>query len=204
MNKKSAFNLPNCISVFRLLLVPVFVFFFFLDAKWGQLAAGIVFVVAAVSDSVDGYIARKYDLITNLGHVLDPLADKCMQCTAAVCLGIAEIVPYWVAAFLIVKELLLLLGGAVLFRRYTDCIPSNAFGKGASFLFFMLIAFYVLFPDVFREGAPWLFLAAVAVSLAALIVYTVSGIRILRTDTLPSAQSVRRRSAAPQNDSEVN
>lgn len=196
-------HLPNLISVFRLFLVPVFAILYFSDLKSGHLMAGFVFLFAAVSDILDGYIARRFDLISALGHILDPLADKCMQCTAAICLSIDGIIPLWLAVILVCKELLLMFGSCILFRRYTDCIPANVFGKAASFLIFALIAFYVLFPDIFREGAVWLFLAAAVMGLVAFTVYTVRGIRILRSDALPSAQSVRR-SAAPHNNSEVN
>ena len=203
MKHSSLRHLPNLISAFRLLLVPVFAILYFSNLKSGHLLAGLIFLLAAFSDMLDGYIARRFNFISALGHVLDPLADKCMQCTAAVCLAVDKIVPSWLAIILIGKEVLLLLGGVVLFRRYTDCIPANFFGKAASLLIFTLIAFCALFPNVFREGVFWLSIAAAALSLVAFIVYTVRSIRILRTDTLPSAQSVRR-TAATHNNSEVN
>lgn len=203
MNSSRLRHLPNTISVFRLVLVPIFAILYFSDFESGRLLAGLVFLLAAISDITDGYIARRFDLVSALGHILDPLADKCMQCTAAICLSSDGIIPPWIVVILICKEVLLMFGSSILFRRYTDCIPANFFGKAASFLIFTLIAFYVLFPDIFREGALWLFLAAAVMSLVSFTVYTVRGIRILRTDALPSEQSVRR-SAAPHNDSEVN
>ena len=203
MNSSRLRHLPNTISVFRLVLVPVFALLYLSGLKSGHLLAGLVFLLAAFSDIADGYIARRFAFTSALGHVLDPLADKCMQCTAAICLSVDGVIPPWLAVILVCKELLLMFGSCILFRRYTDCIPANVFGKAASFLIFALIAFYVLFPDVFREGAVWLFLAAAVLGFVAFTVYTVRGIRILRTDTLPSAQSVRR-SAAPHNNSEVN
>lgn len=196
-------NIPNIISGFRLLLVPVFLLFYFSGLPQAHLLAGITFVVAALSDMLDGYIARRFGFITPLGHVLDPLADKCMQCTAAICLGIDGIIPMWIAYCLIAKETLLLIGGTVIFRRFADCIPSNIFGKAVSALIFFLVSFYTVFPDVYRAGAPWFFAIAVILSIPALVIYTVRGVRLLRSGSDPDA-GISNRPANGHNTPEVN
>lgn len=75
-------NLPNRITVFRFFMIPVFTVFFILDFKYIAL---IAFLIASVSDFVDGYIARKKNLVTDFGKLMDPLADKMLVCTALVC-----------------------------------------------------------------------------------------------------------------------
>ena len=78
-------NLPNKLSVFRLIMIPIFTAIFFIPAiPYNYLISGIVFALAAATDFLDGYIARKYNLVTNLGKFLDPIADKVLVSTALI------------------------------------------------------------------------------------------------------------------------
>ena len=94
-NKKKMKNIPNILSVIRIILVLVFVVVFFLPIS--KIWALIVFLTAGATDVVDGFLARKFNWITDLGKILDPFADKLMQCTVLVCLCILQTrvkVPY--------------------------------------------------------------------------------------------------------------
>ena len=76
-------NLPNKLSLIRIFMIPVFVLFFFLNAlPYNEVYAAAIFAVAAITDLLDGHIARKYGLVTNLGKFLDPIADKVLVSTA--------------------------------------------------------------------------------------------------------------------------
>lgn len=76
-------NLPNKLSLIRICMIPIFVVFFFLDClPYNAIYAAIIFAIAAITDLLDGYIARKYGLVTNLGKFLDPIADKVLVSTA--------------------------------------------------------------------------------------------------------------------------
>ena len=81
-------NLPNKLTIFRVILIPFFVVLLLFDItaydKWIALA---IFIVASLTDFLDGYIARKYNLVTNFGKFMDPLADKLLVCSAMICLG---------------------------------------------------------------------------------------------------------------------
>lgn len=80
-------NLPNKLTLSRILLIPVFVLFFFLDVMpYHELAAAVIFMVAAFTDMLDGYIARRQKLVTNMGKFLDPIADKVLVSTALILL----------------------------------------------------------------------------------------------------------------------
>ena len=103
-------NLPNKLTVIRIALTPVFLFLFCAEfIPHNYLFALIVFVIAAVTDFVDGYIARKYNQVSDFGKFLDPLADKCTQFTLIVCLAIKYPVQnpmLWVlAGLMFVKEI---------------------------------------------------------------------------------------------------
>ena len=97
-------NIPNILSIIRIILVFVFVAVFFVadSPVW----ALIIFLTAGATDVVDGYLARRFNWITNLGKILDPFADKFMQCTALVCLCIKNFVPLWFVIVFFAKVLL--------------------------------------------------------------------------------------------------
>ena len=80
-------NLPNKLSLLRILMVPLFVVAYFLPFTWSPFVAGGIFVLAALTDVLDGYIARKYNLVTTLGKLLDPIADKILVCAALFCIA---------------------------------------------------------------------------------------------------------------------
>ena len=112
--KENIWNVPNALTMIRMLLIPVYWVLFMGGHRHEALA---VFVAASLTDLADGYIARKYNLITNFGKLMDPLADKVMVVSVMLSLVIAGIVPWPVLAILLAKEGLMVLGGSLLFRR---------------------------------------------------------------------------------------
>ncbi|MEM6822785.1 MAG: CDP-diacylglycerol--glycerol-3-phosphate 3-phosphatidyltransferase [Verrucomicrobiota bacterium] len=100
-------NLPNQLTVGRLLLCGVFVVLLEFDGSWRGTLAFAVFVLAAITDWLDGYLARKWNLITDLGKLLDPLADKILVSVAYIALVREELSPLWVVAIIISREFLI-------------------------------------------------------------------------------------------------
>ncbi|WP_461240348.1 CDP-diacylglycerol--glycerol-3-phosphate 3-phosphatidyltransferase [Paucilactobacillus sp. N302-9] len=110
-------NLPNKLTVMRLIAIPFFLLLLVLPLHWGsvtfagatvpvaQLIAAIIFVAACITDNLDGHIARKYHLVTNFGKFTDPLADKLLVMTAFIMLTSTGIVPAWVTVVIIWREL---------------------------------------------------------------------------------------------------
>jgi len=163
-------NLPNFLSLIRLLLVPVFARVFFLPLPSAHQWAGFLYAVAFVTDIADGYIARRFHMVTRLGRVLDPLADKLMTFTVILCVAVDGMLPLWAVAAFFCKELLMGLGGLFLLRRTRDVIPSNRLGKASTGVFFVVLAAMVLFPIPY----PWavgLITFALLLSFAALFRY---------------------------------
>ena len=99
-------NLPNKLTLFRVILIPFFVFFMlspFFEGK-GNLIALIIFILASLTDLLDGKIARKYNLVTNFGKFMDPLADKLLVCTAMICLVKTGRLAAWIVIIIICRE----------------------------------------------------------------------------------------------------
>ncbi|MTI49557.1 CDP-diacylglycerol--glycerol-3-phosphate 3-phosphatidyltransferase [Sporosalibacterium faouarense] len=133
-------NIPNILTVIRLLLIPVFISIFFSSMDNNILYATYVFALAGITDVLDGYIARKYNLVTKWGTVLDPLADKLMQITVLICFTIAKYLSVWVIVVIGIKELLMITGGLFLFYgKDKTVIPANKFGKIATISFYIAI-----------------------------------------------------------------
>ena len=101
-------NLPNKLTMFRVILIPFFVVFLLVDItpadNWIALA---IFIVASLTDMLDGMIARKYNLVTNFGKFMDPLADKLLVCSALICLVELEKIPAWVVIIIIAREFII-------------------------------------------------------------------------------------------------
>lgn len=101
-------NLPNKITMFRVVLIPVFVVLMLVpQIPFGNLLAAVVFVIACISDFFDGYLARKYKLVTNFGKFMDPLADKLLVCSALICLVGLDRVPVWIVIIIIAREFII-------------------------------------------------------------------------------------------------
>jgi len=98
-------NLPNKLTIIRVLMIPLYLVFMLLpQIPFGKYIAGIIFTVAAVTDALDGYIARKNNMITNFGKFMDPLADKILVCSALICFVEQNLMPGWIAIIIIARE----------------------------------------------------------------------------------------------------
>ena len=102
-------NLPNKLTILRVILIPFFVVFMLFDItgaadKWIAL---VIFCVASLTDMLDGKIARKYNLVTNFGKFMDPLADKLLVCSAMICLVDLKLIPVWVVLIIIAREFII-------------------------------------------------------------------------------------------------
>ena len=102
-------NLPNKLTLFRVILIPFYVFFVMTDivgapSKWIALA---IFIIASLTDLFDGKIARKYNLVTNFGKFMDPLADKLLVCSAMICFAAMQIMPAWIVIVVVAREFII-------------------------------------------------------------------------------------------------
>ncbi len=97
-------NLPNILTTFRILIIPIFMFLLLLGTPNGDLGAAIVFFIAAFTDCLDGYLARKWKQITKLGTILDPLADKILIAAALITLVEVGRMPGWIAVIILARE----------------------------------------------------------------------------------------------------
>lgn len=143
-------NLPNILTIFRLILAPVFSLVYLSHYENSQNLAFIIFFIVGLTDIFDGYLARKYNLISSFGVAMDPLADKVMLIFVFISFAIRDILPLWIIIFIIVKELIMIISGIYFYyKKEKLIIPSNIFGKTATMLMFISIIGVILEPRLF-------------------------------------------------------
>lgn len=147
--KKDIFSIPNLLSLFRLLLIPVYATLY-LNAtqRYQYLLAGVILAVSCLTDMIDGKIARKYNMITTLGKILDPLADKLTQLTLTICLSLKYPVLYPVLGLFVMKELFQLVLGVVFLRKGKMLPGALMAGKVCTTILFVSLIALVLMPNI--------------------------------------------------------
>lgn len=173
--QQKVLNVPNLLTILRLVMIPVFVWQFIVGHRIASLC---LFLLASLTDMLDGYIARKYNLVTDFGKLMDPLADKLMLLTAMACLFFAGLVPLWVIVVIAAKELIMVLGG-LLVLRHGLVVQAQMIGKVGTVVFVVAVALTFLH----EYTAPfdlWLQYAAVALALMSVVFYVISTVREYR------------------------
>ena len=135
-------NIPNILTTLRFFMIPCYAWVFCIEGEYKILSAAI-FILASITDVLDGYIARKYNMSTRWGQLMDPLADKLMQITVIVSMLITGIMPSWFVILCAVKEGLMILGGIFLYTKKTY-VKANIFGKLNTVVMFVALCIHLL------------------------------------------------------------
>lgn len=169
-------NIPNILSGIRILLIPVFAA---LMLTGHYIWAGAVLVVSAASDVVDGIIARRFNWVSNLGKVLDPVADKLTQ--AVVCIVLAVLNREYIvfSVIMIAKEIIMVTLGGWLFKKRQSPVSSRWFGKAATVMFYFTMCLLVFFPQIPKAAAYTLLGITTALVLFAFANYAVMFVKLL-------------------------
>lgn len=185
-------TIPNAMSIFRILLIPVFCIVFLTNTgnpEAQYIWAGIILIVSGATDLFDGYVARKLNQVTDVGKLLDPLADKLTLAAVLVCVWMKFkdsyrfITPLFAA--MLIKELIMVTGGVVLMKLGKKMVRAQWWGKAATAAFYLLMtaAVVVIGMDYFDDKTAvvaGLIGASAAIMIVALIFYVVLGIKILK------------------------
>ncbi len=173
-------HIPNYISVFRIVLIPLYVLLFFGIIQLRQmtqpfLAAGLVFLLAGFSDALDGYLARRNHWISDVGKLLDPLADKLLEAVVSVCLAIEFRGPFVIlSAIIITKEIVMVIGAYLIMSKSNVYVSAVWCGKLATIVWYLLICVVHFFPDAAKGDmllADGLCIVVVLVMIMAFVIY---------------------------------
>jgi len=175
-------NAANVLTVVRIVLVPVFVLLVIVSGMtdpWWRFAAAVTFGVASVTDFVDGWIARRYGLVTSFGKVADPIADKALTGSALVLLSIYDALPWWVTLVILVRE-----WGITALRFWAlkyGVMAASRGGKLKTVLQIGAIGWYLFpFPEPWSNVGPVLMGAALVVTVVTGVDYVVRAYRLRR------------------------
>lgn len=155
--KKEIFTIPNILSLFRLALIPLYVSIY-LNAKQEAdyyLAAAIL-AVSCLTDLIDGQIARRFDMISTVGKVLDPFADKVTQFTLVVCLAIKYPVLWTLVVLIFTKEIFQLVAGIIRFKKGRMLKGAQFTGKICTTVLFISLIVLVMFPGIPLHYVNWI------------------------------------------------
>ncbi len=150
--KKEIFSIPNLLSLFRLGLIPVYVLIYLNARRPSDYAvAAAILAVSCMTDLIDGKIARHFNMITTLGKLLDPVADKATQFTLTVCLAIKHPILWNLAGLFILKEGFQLVAGLLAYRKGEMLTGALLSGKICTTILFVTLTVMVLLPDLSRS-----------------------------------------------------
>ncbi len=170
--KREYFSIPNLMGYFRILLVPVFaVLYLRAETARDYLVAALVLGVSALTDCFDGKIARRFNMVTEWGKFIDPLADKITQCVTALCLTTRYPLMVWLAVLLLCKELLLAVLGAVFLHMDRKMDGAHWCGKVATVILDCSLVILLLLPNISYSTANLLIYICMAAAIYALVGY---------------------------------
>jgi CDP-diacylglycerol--glycerol-3-phosphate 3-phosphatidyltransferase len=176
----SAWNVPNALTVLRLVMVPVFAWALLAhpDSIGWRVASTAIFVVAIFTDFVDGKVARKYDLVTSFGKLADPIADKALTGMAFIGLSVLGELPWWITIVILVRE-----WGITVLRfvviRY-GVIAADRGGKAKTVLQAVALTLFLL-PFRMVDGLAWVHTVGWVVMVAALVLTVLTGANYVRS-----------------------
>ena len=175
--KKEILTIPNLLSAFRLLLVPVIAWLYCGRENYPMTA--LVLLLSGATDIVDGFIARRFDMVSDLGKVLDPVADKLTQAAALGCLLTQFQAMWWVLGALVCKETVMAALGLLVIRRTGQVHSAAWHGKLAACVLYGVILIHVVWYQIPAEISALLAAAGAAAILLSLTLYTLSHVRRL-------------------------
>ena len=174
--RAEAFSIPNMLSYFRLLLIPLFIVLY---VREDFTEALITLAASGLSDILDGRIARKYDMVTDLGKVLDPVADKLTQCAMMLCVAMRYPAMWWLLGLHVVKETVMLIMGWYVLKR-TDTVNSAIWaGKLCTGVIYAVMMLHVILPHLPQPVSVGCTIVCAGLIVLSLIVYTARYVKIL-------------------------
>lgn len=150
--KKEIFTIPNLLSLFRLLLIPVYMTIY-LNATQTRdyVIAAAILAISCLTDMIDGKIARKFNMISTVGKVLDPIADKVTQFTLIICLSIKYPVLWHLVLLFVIKESFQFIAGLITFRKGRMLTGALITGKICTTVLFLSLTTMILLPEISNQ-----------------------------------------------------
>lgn len=169
--KEEFFSIPNIMGYLRILLIPVFCYFYFRKDGSGHIAAIIVLLISSVTDLLDGVVARRFNMVTELGKFIDPFADKLTHAAIAVCLCFQYPMMKYLLILMIIKEGFMSAQGIINLRHGKKLDGAMWFGKICTAYLFIILLILLIFTDIPSGVSAVLIVSAMIVMVITLLMY---------------------------------
>ena len=137
-------NLPNALTIFRVILTPIFIYLLFNSSMYSNLSALIIFILASVTDAFDGYYARKYNIETEFGNFLDPLADKILVSSAFISFYLLDLIELWMVVVILSRDFFITCLRIVM-KKNGQSLKTSRIAKSKTAVQLILIIFILIF-----------------------------------------------------------
>ena len=178
--KKKILTLPNILSMIRIAMIPVIVWLYCVEKHYGW--AGSLLIVSGVTDVVDGLIARRFNMISDLGKMLDPIADKLTQSTVLVCLLLRFPLMILPLVLMVLKETFMSVTGLLVIRRTGVVISADWHGKAATVLLYATMIVHMFWEDVSDAQSALLIGACVVMIAISFFLYGRDNVNALKQE----------------------
>ncbi len=175
-------NIANKVTTLRLILIPVFVAFYYFMGRDNNIAA-IIFIIASLTDALDGHLARSRNLITNFGKFVDPLVDKVLTMAAFIVLVEGQIIPAWAVIIIIARELIIT-GFRTLAADQGITIAASMWGKAKTTSQMIALVCLLLDVEVLNNIGIYIFYIAVALTVISGVDYIVKNKQVLDLENI--------------------
>ena len=183
--RKEIFTIPNILSMIRIALIIAVVVVFFLPFENHYLIAGILLIVSGVTDILDGFIARTFNMITPLGKALDPFADKLTQFAVLICLATFNLLILIPFSILVVRDAFMFFTGVSIFKKTHETFSAKWYGKVATLYTYTLMCAMLVFKTQLDE-IQWLLITLIIIDAVLIgfsfLMYAIRNIRELKKE----------------------
>ncbi len=181
--KEQIVTVPNLLSIVRLLLIPFIVYLYCFKQMY--IEAVVFIVLSGITDVVDGIIARKFDMVSDFGKILDPIADKLTQITVIFCIATRVPEMWLIVGMFIAKEVIMLLMGMVAIKKLDSINSARWYGKLNTVVLYATIILFIIFPNMPSAASITLLLICAVSLVISLGLYIRFYLMLFRKNTMP-------------------
>lgn len=176
--KNQVFTVPNVLSFFRICLIPLIIWLYMIRQDYA--AAGYILILSGITDIADGFIARAFQMTSNLGKILDPIADKLTQAAMLICLLFRFPMVLLPFILLIAKEAYMGISGLMVIRRTGNVLGAAWHGKAATCILYIMMALHMFWYDIPAAVSTLFILLSAVMIVLSFILYAVRNSRVLK------------------------
>ncbi len=176
--KEEVMTIPNLLTMLRILLLPLIVWLYIFKEDYN--AAILILLVSGLTDIVDGFVARKFNMVSDLGKILDPFADKLTQWTLLICLAMRYKVIFFLVGLFLLKELILAFMGYIVIKRKDLVNSAKWYGKLNTVIIYTTIVILIIVPEVSHTVVTIMSAICLATMIASMLMYASFYLKQLR------------------------